>query len=276
MEVHVGHCSQSNKPSKTEALFVSAPPSSYAVTTTFDNKNLQSINLGNSKFLLVVTRFSYLGTNLNTYCRNNENVVFRIKNVGSAFGALRKCLFSNSNMSVVAKRAVYEGLTLPILLNGAEPRCLTEKLFPMLRIFHHRCVRSVCRVTLTQCYNFRITNGELLRRLNLRTIDDYVTKRQLRWAGHVARIDFDRLPRKMLPPRVCTKHLVGAPEYTYGRDLFKSLKKAGSNLNIWRELAHNKTKWRKMVYEILFWVYYYYLVFLFIYFIFFCTVIPGK
>ena len=30
MEVHVGHCDQPNKPPKTEVLFVSAPPSSYA------------------------------------------------------------------------------------------------------------------------------------------------------------------------------------------------------------------------------------------------------
>ena len=35
--------------------------------------------------------------------------------------------------------------------------------------------------------HFRISNEELLRRLNLRTIDDYVTKRQLRWDGHVDR-----------------------------------------------------------------------------------------
>lgn len=46
----------------------------------------------------------------------------------------------------------------------------------------------MCRNSLTQCYNFRISNEELLRRLNLRTIDDYVTKKQLRWDGHVDRM----------------------------------------------------------------------------------------
>ena len=63
----------------------------------------------------------------------------------------------------------------------------------MLRVFHNRCVRSMCRVIATECYNFRISNEELLRRLNLRKIDDYITKRQLRWAGHVARMDLDQL-----------------------------------------------------------------------------------
>ena len=41
MEVHVGHCDQPNKPSKTEELFVSAPPSYYTEPTTFDNRILQ-------------------------------------------------------------------------------------------------------------------------------------------------------------------------------------------------------------------------------------------
>ena len=117
--------------------------------------------------------------------------MFTIKKASNAFGALRKCLFSNPNISVDAKRAVYEELILSILLYGPEFWCLIEKLFSMLRIFLNRCVRSMCRVTVTECYNFRVSNEELLRRLNLRKINDSITKRQLHWAGHVARMDFD-------------------------------------------------------------------------------------
>ena len=89
--------------------------------------------------------------------------------------------------------------------------------------------KSICRVTLTQCSNFRRSNEKLLRHLNLRTIDDYVTKRQQRWAGHVVRMDFDRPPRKILSSWKCTERSVGALEHIYGRGLFKSLKKAGIN-----------------------------------------------
>ena len=68
-----------------------------------------------------------------------------------------------------------------------------------------------------------------MRRLNLSTIGDYVTKRQLRWAGYLVRMDLDRLLRKILFLRVCTKRPVSAPEYTYSRGLFKLLNKAGIN-----------------------------------------------
>ena len=66
----------------------------------------------------------------------------------------------------------------------------------------------MCRVTVTECYNFRTSNEGLLRRVHLRKIDDYATKTQLRWGGHIARRDFDRIPRKMLSSLVCTKHLM--------------------------------------------------------------------
>ena len=93
MEVHVGHCDQPNKSSKTDVLFVSAPPSSYAEPTIFDDINLQPINLGNNRFLPIVTKFNYLGTTLNIDCRDNEVVVFKIKRAGNAFGALRKYFY---------------------------------------------------------------------------------------------------------------------------------------------------------------------------------------
>ena len=96
----------------------------------------------------MVTRLRYLGTYLNTNCRyNNKDVIFRIKKAGNAFGVLRKCLFSNPNISVDAKRAVYEGPILPTLLYGA--------LFSIMRVFYHRRVRSMCRISIYQYQNFR-------------------------------------------------------------------------------------------------------------------------
>ena len=59
----------------------------------------------------------------------------------------------------------------------------------------------------------------------------------------------DYLEKCCLSSWVCTKCPVGAPEYTYGRGLFKLLKKAGANLNNWHELAHGKRKLRKMIYD---------------------------
>ena len=78
MEVHVDYYDQPNKSSKAEVFFVSAPPSSYAEPTTFDDRILQPIILGKNRSLPVVTKCSYLDTTLNIDCADNEDVVFRI------------------------------------------------------------------------------------------------------------------------------------------------------------------------------------------------------
>ena len=108
----------------------------------------------------------------------------------------------------------------------------------------------MCRVTLRDCYERHISTDQLLDRMSLRSIDTYVTRRQLRWAGHVARMDFTRFPRKMLSSWVPSKRPVGAPEYTYGRGLYKALKKAGIDKSSWFDLAIDKSEWRKIISDI--------------------------
>ena len=52
-------------------------------------------------------------------------------------------------------------------------------------------------------------------------------KRQLRWAGHVARMSYERMPRKVLSSWVPNERPIGVPEFTYGRSLYKCLKDSG-------------------------------------------------
>ena len=84
-------------------------------------------------------------------------------------------------------------------------------------------------------------------RVGLKSIDTYITQRQLRWAGHVARMTYDRLPRKMLSSWVPNKRPRGAPEFTYGRGLYKALKKVEVSKDNWYALAENREQWRKTV-----------------------------
>ena len=55
---------------------------------------------------------------------------------------------------------------------------------------------------------------ELSQRLGLDSIDMYIARRQLRWLGHVARMDYDRLPRRMLSAWVPHRRPIGAPRMT--------------------------------------------------------------
>ena len=232
-EVHAGDLSQPDKPPKTEILFVAGPNS--------ENPNLDRITLGDDKFIPITNSFCYLGSQLFGDNSDETDVIYRIKRGSNAFGALKSNIFTNYRISPKVTASVYESLILPIVLYGSETWCLTEKLYDLLRLFHRRCVRTMCRINLLHVRKHRITTESLLTRLGLKSIDCYVTRRQLAWAGHVVRMSFDRLQRKMLSSWVVSKRPRDSPKFTYGWGLMKSLKNTNVAKCSWHDLANDKS-----------------------------------
>ena len=247
MEIHTGDVRDQEKKSKTEILFVAAPLSTYKDPTTYDNVDLGVIPLGGGRFFPIVAQFCYLGCLLTRDCSDDADVQSRIDKAAGAFGSVRKEVFSNQNVCFGAKLLIYEGLILAILLYGSECWCLTEKLYHKLRLFHARCARSMCRVTRKHTWKHRISTDKLLARVGLRTIESYINRRQLQWAGHVLRMPFERLPRKMLTCWVASSRPRGCPQFTYGRGLYKALRRANIEKNSWTALAMDRDKWRGMI-----------------------------
>ena len=142
--------------------------------------------------------------------KDDLDVKNRIDAAGGAFGDMRKSLFSNARVEPAFKRVVYEVQILMILLYTCESWYLTEKLFNQLRAFYAQCARAMCRVNRLHVRLHHITTKELLDRLGLKSLDAYVNRRQLEWAGHVVRMPYERIPRKMLSSWVGEKDPLAA------------------------------------------------------------------
>ena len=239
MEIHTGQI-EPREDSKTEVLFCSKPLHMYTDSDTFDNTDFSDLIVGDNQYIPIVDQFVYLGSVVSSDCSDEKDVNARIEKASNAFGSIRKCLFSSSQIRSTVKGAAYITYILPILLYGAECWSLTEHLFRKLRTFHHRCLRAMCRVTRRQTRDHRISNNELMNRLSVKSVDTYIYRRQLQWAGHVIRMPWSRLPRKMLSSWVRSKRPIGAPKFTYGRSLYKALKKADIDVDFWHELAMDR------------------------------------
>ena len=160
---------------------------------------------------------------------------------------LRKCLFSSCDILDKVKGRVYCSLILPILLYGCECWCLTEEMLRKLRIFHNFCVRCMCRVNRWHTRLHHIKTSDLIDRLGICSVDTYICRQQLRWAGHVSRMSWDRLPRKMLSCWVRSKRPKGCPKLTYGRSIRKCLKKCEIDESHWSDFASDRERWREML-----------------------------
>lgn len=60
-------------------------------------------------------------------------------------------------------------------------------------------------------------------------------------------MSFDRTPRKLLSSWVNSPRPRGAPEFTYGRGIYKALRFAGIDKFDWFDLAQNRSLWREKV-----------------------------
>ena len=133
-----------------------------------------------------------------------------------AFGALRRGVFTSKSTSLNVKKAVYTALILSVLLHGAEAWSLTETEIHRLRCFHAQRVQETCRINRFQTWKKRISTSQLLNDLKLKPIETYIDQRQMRWAGHVSRMTWNRLPQKMLTAWCNSKRSKGSPQMTYG------------------------------------------------------------
>ena len=115
-----------------------------------------------------------------------------------------------------------------------------------LRVFHARCVRSMCRVSRKHTWAHRLSTAELERRLGVDPIDTYLHRRQLRWLGHVRRMDYaQRLPRRMLSSWVAQPRPRGAPPMTFGRSIEYALEDFHISRRDWPDLAADRGAWRE-------------------------------
>ena len=97
-----------------------------------------------------------------------------------------------------------------------------------LRRVEERHLRAILRVPYTD----RITNDQILDRAGVPDIEMVVRKMQLRWAGHVARMSDDRIPKQLLFGELTTgTRTVGRPLLRWKDSLKDTLKQANISTN---------------------------------------------
>lgn len=112
-------------------------------------------------------------------------------------------------------------MVVSVLLYGSECWALSKTDKNRLNVFHRRCVRTMTGTSKRRQWKRRIKSAELDAILQLETMEFYLRRRALRWLGHVVRMDYDRVPRKMLFGWVDNARKRGGQKLTYGRRVLR-------------------------------------------------------
>jgi hypothetical protein len=239
------HVGANGKRSKTEAMFCPAKTDTYSAGDTSD------LLLDCGGTVSFTESFVYLGSLLHYDLSDHHDVEARLKKASQAFGALRSKIFSSRDIPERLKGKVYAGGVLAVLLYGCESWCLTAESVRRLANWHNKRVREMCRVTMLQTYVYRITSESLQQRTGVFSLEHYLASRTLLWAGHVARMHKNRLPKRLMLSWIPEPRVAGGQEMTYGRSLQRHL--AHFNLPAafieWAPLAQDRAGWHQLVTE---------------------------
>ena len=155
-----------------------------------------------------VDDFVFLGSNVPSV---EADVKRRTRLAAWAFDRLKRTVWTNQDISRSLKVRIYKALILPIAIYGAESWTLRQANTRHLESFEMRCLRVILGVHLMD----RVKNEEIRQRLNIpNTNCEEVSKRRMKWFGHVVRMPHHRLPLQAYkndliqrrPPGVAHQH----------------------------------------------------------------------
>ena len=221
---------------KTEVLYQPAPENEYT------EPNIQC----NGASLVAADRFTYLGSTLSRTASLDDEISARLSKASSAFGRLRSSTWDRRGISTNTKIKVYNAVVLPSLLYGCETWTVYSSQAKKLNSFHMKCLRKILNIR----YEERVPDTEVLERAQSESIFAKLKKAQLRWAGHVTRMDDSRIPKRLLYGELCEgKRHRGRPKLRYKDVLKQTLNQCSIDSKDWEDAAKDRPAWRLRVHH---------------------------
>ena len=183
-----------------------------------------------------VDEFVFLGSSVPSV---EADVKRRTRLASWAFGRLKNTIWSNQGISRSLKIRIYKALILPIATYGSETWTLRQADKYRLETFEMRCLRIILGVRLMD----KVRNEEIRRRLNITTtICEEITRRRLKWFGHVVRMTPNRLPFQAYKNDFKKRRPQGRPPTRWRDQVEKDI---GIPLKEAEQQAQGRTEWRR-------------------------------
>ena len=161
-------------------------------------EDLQPIHI-RGETIEAVSSFRHLGSVLESHGKIRMDVEDRVAHASHAFGALCRPVFCNGSLSRKTKRRmVYRAAVLGVLLYGAKTWATKRVSTQKVEEFNNRCLRHIMNISRAEQRAGYISSAQMRRNFGMdEVLEDVVIARRLRWLGHVARMQEDRIPKRL-------------------------------------------------------------------------------
>ena len=153
-----------------------------------------------------------------------------------------------STDSRTTKLRIYNSIIRPVTLYGCETWPLTQRLENKLLVFENNILSRIAGPVFDEEEGFwrRRHDFEIRELTKQPLITDFITAQRIRWAGHVARMEEGRMPRRTIKATMEGRRPVGRPRMRWRDNLLRGLQGLGVEdpQNRWTEIAHDRGTWR--------------------------------
>ena len=218
---------------KSEVMVLSRGEGSCNITATGGQK------------LKEVNSFKYLGVNFNDSGIMEKEIDVRLtkysKNVGLLYPLLKE-----REIPQKVKVTIYKTVLRPILTYGCEAWVLIKRLRSKIQAAEMRVLRLILGITLRD----RIRNEVVREKLEVESILDFIERCQLRWYGHVMRMEETRYPKKYLDWQPSGKRPRGRPRMRWIQNIGDAVRRRNTTFDQLEEEERYKDRawWRGFLY----------------------------
>ena len=226
-------------------LIVNESKTKYMKTTS-DSVPQQQANKVNicGQWFEIVDQFVYLGALIRADNDISSEIKRRTISANRCYHGLQRHLRSKL-LTNKTKCNIYKTLIRPVLLYGSESWPLTRKDENLLLSFERKVLRTI--------FGAKLENGSFRRRYNFELERDFVEPNivaivkynRLRWAGHVARMQESRAPRKLFDRDPDGRRSVGRPKMRWIDGVQADLRTL--RVRNWRTQAQDRVSWNNLL-----------------------------
>ena len=221
---------------KTKVMLTTPPGQPYVEPNIFVN----------GERLDVVDNFVYLGSTLARDTSLDAEVNHRIHKATKAFGSLEDRVWSDRSITIRTKINVYQSCVLTSLLYSSETWTFYRRHIKALERVHQKFLRHILNIK----WQSHTPDSSVLERAGSSSVEKIVIKNQLRWAGHLVRMDDDRLPKRLFYGELpIGKRPRNRPKKRFRDCLKDSLKAVNINISDWELAAKDRCTWRASIHN---------------------------
>lgn len=190
-----------------------------------------------------VSTMDYLGTKVSEDGKIETEILSRIRMTAQMYYQLNKTFLGKKEISNTTKTRIYNSIVVPRMTYGCETWPLTKNLENKLRAAEMRYMRKIAGKTRwDKCHNI-----EILDSLKQKPITVKIEEKQLKWYGHVQRMEPDSLTRRVVESKRIGGRKAGRPRMTMEQRIQEIATKRHKNIGELRVMAKDRKNWRRWV-----------------------------